>query len=359
MSDSSTAEHTHTPALGSQPARTRQTLGAVALIVAVGALLVAGWASWQLQQLQRLPDRINMDATRIAGLTRQVDILAAASSRQEQQLEDLATSLEDGLAILPELVTRIGQSEQALAGLAALDANSRSDWLKAEALYYLQIANTEALLAADPKVAATALQFADDRLRALDDPALAPVRAQLTTDLTTLRALPQVDHAGMAFRLQALADQAATWPLRSGAPESFTPAVRPTETVVGSLWQRMVAALKSAFASLVSIKQTRAPAATQLGAADRALLVATIKAELQLARVALVGNDARSFRQSLQQVSAQLRQYFDTQSAAVTAALATLDELQATELQGALPDISGALKLLQADVAASPAGEAR
>jgi uncharacterized protein HemX len=160
----------------------------------------------------------------------------------------------------------------------------------------------------------------------------------------------------MALRLQALASQADSWPFRSSAPERFAPAVGSPETQADlPPWDRFVATIKAVFASIVSVKQTGARPLAQLGAEERALIIAGLQAELTLARLALADNDAKTFRQSLLQAIAQVRQYFDPQAPAVKAALAAFAELEATELPGPLPDISGALTLLlsPADTASS------
>jgi len=315
-------------------------------------LLAAGWTIWQMLALPQLPARIGADSDRLVSLTRQADSLAAIGKRQEQQIADLAASLEDGLAVLPEMSNQIVQNEQRLANLPVLDSGTRNDWLKAEALNYLQIANAQATLAGNAQMAASALQFADEKLRDSNDPAMVPVRAQLAKDLNLLRALPQVDRAGMSFRLQALASQSGTWTFQGLAPDSVEQHVGNVELAPGqSVWQQVLAKVRAVFSSLIIIKKVDAPPAAQLGSAERAIILAEIRAELQLARLALAAGDAESFRQSLRQLSQRLKEYFDTDAAAVAAALKTLDELQATELPGALPDISGALSLLVADSA--------
>ena len=335
MNDSSNAEHTQQADSGSKPTVARQTLGALALIIALLALLAAGWANWQMQALRQLPARISADSDRIISLTRQADTLAAIGKKQEQQIADLATSLEDGLAVLPEMSNQILQNQQRLANLPVMDSGTRNDWLKTEAINYLQIANAQATLAGNAQMAASALQFADEKLRDTDDPAMAPVRAQLAKDLELLRALPQVDRAGISFRLQALADQSASWPFQGRAPDGVEQNISSVDVAPGqSVWQQLLTKLKAVFSSLVIIKKTDAPPIAQLGSVERALIVAELEAELQLARLALAAGDADGFRQSLLQLTRRLKEYFDTDAAPVAAALRTLEELQATELPG-------------------------
>lgn len=359
MNESGKTEQALQADSGSKPTAARQTMGALALIIALLALLAAGWAVWQMQALQQLPARISADSDRLVTLTRQADSLASISKRQEQQIADLAMSLEDGLAVLPEMSNQIRQTEQRVTNLPVMDSATRNDWLKKEALNYLQIANAQASLAGNAQMAASALQFADEKLRDTEDPAVEPVRAQLAKDIAVLQALPQVDRVGISFQLQALANQSASWPFQGNAPDSFKQDISNVDLAPGqSVWQQFLAKLKAVFSGLVIVRKTNAPPVAQLGAAERALIVAEVDAELQLARLALAASDAESFRQSLQQLSRMLKQFFDTDAAAVAAALGTLEELQATELPGSLPDVSGALTLLLSNSSnATPATE--
>ena len=100
------------------------------------------------------------------------------------------------------------------------------------------------------------------------------------------------------------------------------------------------------FNSIVSIKETDAPRSAQLGSAEEALIIEAVKAELQVARLALVAANTELFRQSLERVEEQLTGYFDTDIAAVAAARTTVAELLAVELPGELPDVSASLILL-------------
>ena len=111
-------------------------------------------------------------------------------------------------------------------------------------------------------------------------------------------------------------------------------------------WDRLVATFKAVLDSIISIKETDAPRVAQLGSAEEALIVEAVKAELQVARLALVSGNSALFSQSLDQVTEQINRYFDTDSAAIAAALETLQELQQLELPGDLPEVSGALTLL-------------
>ena len=331
----------------------------LALLVALLALTAAAWTGWQLLALQDVPSLISGDAGKIQDLSRRLDDLAQKSGRQQQLVDDLEDSLEAGLGAIPEISLRIDQSEKKIANIPGINPRIRSDWFKTEALYYLKIANAQASLTGNAQIAARALQLADDNLRDAGDPSLTPVRAQLSAELTALKSVPVVDRTGISLGLQSLAAQAGNWSFRNTAPSNYSPELTAAaETEAPGYWDRFVATLKTVFSSIVSVKETDARHAAQLSSAEEAMIVEVVRAELQLARLALISSNDELFGQSLGRVNEQIGEYFDGESAAVAAALATVVEMQALQLPGPLPDISGSLTLLRgsADGAANNTG---
>lgn len=93
-----------------------------------------------------------------------------------------------------------------------------------------------------------------------------------------------------------------------------------------------------------------------MSAAEESVLIRSLDIELQISRLALIRNEQDLYHQSLQAVIQRLEHYFDTESAEVIAALATVENAAAVELPDELPNISGSLALLLRlrDEAASP-----
>ena len=325
-------------------------LPGLAMFAAVLALAASGWVGWQLLALQDVPSRISGDAGKIQDLSRRLDTMAEQSNKQQQLISDLGTSLESGLGVIPELSLRLTQNENQLASIPGVNTRGRSDWFKTEAFYYLKIANAQASLTGNAQVAAIALQLADENMRDAGDPSLTPIRAQLSQELTALKALPVIDRTGISLILQAIAAQAGSWSFSNAAPDNFSPDIAgaTAATEATDYWSRFKATIKAVFASIVSVKETDASRAAQLSTAEETLIVEAVKAELQLARLALIGRNDELFRNSLARINEQINEYFDLDSAAVSSALETVAELQALELPGPLPDISGSLTLMRA-----------
>jgi len=252
-------------------------------------------------------------------------------------------------AIAIQHPTFLGTLEQ-VDTLTGTDREQRNRFLRAEALYYLRIANAQASLAGDAHVAVEALQLADAKLRETGDPQLDAVRARLAEDLTALRAVPQLDITGVAFRLQSLAGQVVDWPLRNPAPESFNTAkpevAASDESGATDAWARFKATVTGVFRTIVKVRENADRPEVQLSGTQHALVIESVRAELQLARLAYVTGEFALFEQALNNADAQIRGYFATDSGAVTAALEALAELTVLERPAAMPDVSGAASLL-------------
>jgi uroporphyrin-3 C-methyltransferase len=174
-----------------------------AVLLALAAILFAGWANWQVLSLQSLPARISGDEGRVSELTRRVELLAEDNKKQSQQTVGLEGSLADSLDVLADLQFRLEQLEARVSSMPGINQQTRADWLKTEAMYYMRIANAQVLLAGDAQVATSALKLADDKLREAGDPAVTKVRAKLSEEITLLESLPGVDRVGNCFRQQS------------------------------------------------------------------------------------------------------------------------------------------------------------
>jgi uroporphyrin-3 C-methyltransferase len=330
-----------------QPKAPVSKTGVFGLLVAILALAAAGWSGWQLNEMRNLPNAVNTATSDFRNLSRRLDQLREGLREQEDAIDDLEDTLASGLSAVSDLPLRVEQVEELVKSVPGVDSKQRSQWLRAEALYYLRIANAQAQLVGDAEVAASALTLADEKLLESGDPRMAAVREQISNELAALRAVPKLDREGISFRLQSLIGQTDEWPFREAMPTSFKPDPGVPEGEM-SFTDRILGTLKSVFDSIVSVKQIDGePLEQQLGVAERALIVENLRSELQVARLAFLANNPELFGQALQQSATQLRRYFDMDAESVTAALDMLAELGTTKFPGDIPDISASLALLQ------------
>lgn len=319
----------------------------VALVFAFVAVMVAGMLWWQYRQFYVSLDET--DAAAAESLTRVRAEQRALQDRLEDANDDVATlrqlnaSLSARLDALPGRFTTLEERLDVVQG-GSFDA--RGDLLRAEAEYYLTVANTELTLTRDFDSAVTALELADGRLAELGSPELAPVRDAIAGELLALRGMRLPDIEGIVFTLGRLATRAGELPLRADLPLNLageTDAALEAEPGLGRLWL----AVKGALLDLVRIERRDDPVPQALSAAERALARRQLELELELARVAALRADAQAFQSGLETASALLNRDFDTATANVEGALTLLGELRAFDIDPARPDISGSLRLLR------------
>ncbi len=153
------------------------------------------------------------------------------------------------------------------------------------------------------------------------------------------------DIEGVTLTLASLARVVETLPLRqvSGAGDAEDGEPDPDLSGVDRAW----ASVKGAVSGLVRISPPDQGAMPLLTPEAVYFLRTNLTLQLQAARLALLRGEQAVFQQSLDDASAWVREYFDTDSAQVTSALATIGEIRGGMVAVANPDISGSLRLLR------------
>jgi uroporphyrin-3 C-methyltransferase len=266
---------------------------------------------------------------------------AADADNLRDELDRLTTQVSRQGDEFPARITRLEETVDKIPGIAA---NVRSAWLRAEAEYFLRIANAQLSLAGNIGVAITALDLADEKLKALGDPALTKVRAKISDERAALSALPKPDTEGIVLKLGSLARSLDALPLARQVPDQFGNRRNTLETESGleRAWRVIVDALMN----IISVRRDDDTTAPLMSETDESMLIRSLDIELQIARLAVIRNQGQTYRHSLEAVLDRLDNYFDTNSSAVTAAHEIVTEMLQIELPETMPDISGSLALL-------------
>jgi uroporphyrin-3 C-methyltransferase len=328
-------------------------LAAMAATIALLALLASGFLWWQYRQFYLALNQVDAETAVALQRLRADERGALEQLRAIDEAVAAGRSRDDALsARLDALPGRLTDIERSISAVQGVSFDARQQWLRAEAGYYLGVANSELALAGRWDTAIAALELADGRLRELGNPALNPVRERIADELLALRAVRLPDAQGLNYSLARLAARIPELPLRDAVPAAYSGAgpAPDAEPGLARLW----ASIKAALATLISVQRQDAPVERALSAADRMLIQRQLGVELQLARAALLMADTDSFRQSLGVASDLLQRHFDGSSAAVESALALLGGMRELDIAPARPDISGSLNLLRS----LPAGDA-
>jgi len=323
----------------------------LALIAAAGTgyLVVHDWRARSgevraASTLADLSDRMASSGQALSGIDQQLTDLAATDARTSAELEALRTTLENRLRQLDTLPARLTSLEKSVASLQGISTDARNTLLLAEAEYYMQLANAQLQLAGNPKIAALALGMADDRIVQLADPALTEVRRALADELAALEVMEKPDIEGATLTLSSLAGVVASLPLRKAGGDNETAASDGEEL---SGFSRAWASVRRAAGRLVQVTPPDETALPLLTPDAEYFLRTNLTLQLQVARLALLRGEQAVFEQSLDDAESWLNTYFDTSSAQVRGARATLAEIRGSMVVVAPPDISESLRLLR------------
>lgn len=338
----------------------------LALLLALVSLAAGGYLWWTgrasgaaVAENAAAVDRLSGTLEDVQGSLRDLQArmgeLDAADADQGEKLAALEAELEEFRNRLGSVPGRLSSLESSMASLQGISAGARDAWLLAEAEYYLQLANAQLQLAGNPERALLALEFADQRIRQLADPALSGVRRALAQELRAVEAMEKPDIQGISMTLASLAETVESLPLASDAAEPEGSAKELPEEMSG--FDRALASVKAAFSDIVTVRRTD-EAVTPLMSPEAAyFLRANLALRLQTARLALLRGEQEIFEQSLADAAEWLRDYYAADSQAVASALETLSELSAAEFTVTAPDISESLRLLREFKQRNAAGE--
>ena len=323
----------------------------LALVAAAGAgyMVVQDWrargeAAASASSMNELRSRLATSSDAMQALDASLAQLASTDEQVASELRALRSDLEQRIQLLDSLPSRMSNIENSMAAVQGISTGARNTLLLAEAEYYMQLANAQLQLAGNPELAALALGMADDRIVQLADPALTEVRRALSDELAALDVMEKPDIEGATLTLSSLAGVVATLPLReAGGDEPDPAAADEAASGVDRAW----ASVKQAASGLVRVTPPDETAMPLLTPDAEYFLRTNLTLQLQVARLALLRGEQAVFEQSLADADHWLRDYFDTDSAQVRGARATLDEIRGSMMVVSPPDISGSLQLLR------------
>ena len=170
----------------------------LALLVAVLALLLAGWQWYETRQ--RLAANEQEMLERLAQ--------AAAASQEERgvqrQLREQIESLQGKLGAMEDKLHEYESQSATLQTLYENMSRGREESALIEVEHAVTLAGQQLQLAGNVPAAILALQSADARLARLDQGRFLPLRKALAKDLERLNALPLVDLPGISLRLEQI-----------------------------------------------------------------------------------------------------------------------------------------------------------
>ncbi|TNH84359.1 uroporphyrinogen-III C-methyltransferase [Aeromonas sobria] len=313
-----------TAVVNNSKSRSGTVLGGVAILLALGltgGLYLHGHQSAVAQQAE------------LAQLKQQ---LASALGKIDQ------TSSKDAeqLATLDQTQQRLQGEMQGLQN-RVLDLNDKrpNDWMLAESEYLVRMAGRKLWLEHDLISAITLLGNADERIRALNDPSLMPIRKALAEDITKLKGMPRIDREGLTLKLAALEDQIELLPLSTvSMPEAKLEADQAV-TANPDEWESNLKKNWVKFTeNFVTIRRRDGAVEALLSPQQEIFLRENLKTKLLQAQISVYREQQTLYEDSLDKAQRWLTQYFDTENSATRYMQGEIDKLKGEQIQIDYPE---------------------
>ncbi len=313
---------------------TRWALATVAIALAIAG--VAGWLDARRSAMSLRHD-----------VARELATANAASALAGARVSTLAAELRDAQAKLALLDTRQTEAQTQQAALENFYRDlspSRDELALTEVEQTLNLASQQLALAGNVQSALAALQLTDAKLARLDRPRFAPLRRALAADMDHLKAVPYVDVAGLAGKLDAAIAGVDALPLAHDerVPEPGTAPTTPPAPPA-TAWRQFWRDLWSDAKGMIRIETSDRAAAPLLLPSQQYFLRENLRLRLLSARNALLARNDASFRSDVKAADGWVRQFFDVRAKPVQALLASLAQLKATSMPATLPELTQSL----------------
>ncbi|MFM5583997.1 uroporphyrinogen-III C-methyltransferase [Aeromonas veronii] len=313
-----------TAAVNGSKSRSGAVLGGVAILLALGltgGLYLHGHKNAVAQQAE------------LAQLKQQ---LASALSKIDQ------TSSKDAeqLAALDQTQQRLQGEMQGLQN-RVLDLNDKrpNDWMLAESEYLVRMAGRKLWLEHDLVSAITLLGNADERIAALNDPSLMPIRKALAEDIAKLKGMPRIDREGLTLKLAALSDQIELLPLSTvSMPEAKAEPDQAVSTNPDEWESNLKKNWVKFTENFVTIRRRDGAVEALLSPQQEIFLRENLKTKLLQAQLSVYREQQALYEDSLDKAQRWLTQYFDTDNSATHYMQGELDKLKGEQIQISYPE---------------------
>jgi uroporphyrin-3 C-methyltransferase/uroporphyrinogen III methyltransferase/synthase len=339
--------------------------GPVRQLTAVVAVLAALLAA----QAWTTHSRLNSLRADMAKSLQKGNATASETAALARDVSEQSKELQVKVGVLESRQTQAQSQQLALEQMYQDLSKNRDEWALAEIEQVLSTASQQLQLAGNVQGALIALANADRSLSRSDKPQFINIRRAIAKDIEKLKALPAVDQAGVALRLDNAIAQVDTLPLLSdekpALPASAAPApvahpkargrqavaAEPAPMTVGerlaTTWRNWSHEMWDEIRQLVRVRSVDAPEALLLSPNQAYFLRENLKLRLLNARLALLSRNQATFIDDLNTAQQMLLKYFDTRARGTQAVQAALRQVQANNVAIDMPDLADSLNAVR------------
>ncbi|HAS8361557.1 TPA: heme biosynthesis operon protein HemX [Vibrio vulnificus] len=308
-----------------------QKLSILAIII---ALLGTGGVAFQLQQQN------SQYQAQIAALQNQLQQTQSAMSNELNQVKQETVAKATEVTHKAEVVLAQQQKSIESLQLAMADVKGRrpNDWLLAEADYLVKLAGRKLFLEHDVVSATSLMESADQRIAALNDPSLVPLRKAMAKDITDLKTIPLIDRDGLVLRLTALQQQVDQLPLANAIlPEAKTVEKQQVSDDINNWQNNLMASLKAFSENFITFRTRDGNVIPLLSPEQHFYLKENIKAKIETAIKAVYQEQGEVYTTSLTTAEAWSQAFFNQDNNTVKEFTQSLKQLSEQKIQVQYP----------------------
>jgi uroporphyrin-3 C-methyltransferase len=312
--------------------------------------------------------RINSLRQDMARSLQKGNAVNAETAALARDVADQSKELQIKVGVLESRQSEAQSQQVALEQLYKDLSQNRDEWALSEIEQVLATASQQLQLAGNVQGALIALQNADRAVSSSNAPQFLTIRRAIAADIDKLKALPAVDLAGVALRLDNVIVQVETLPMladekpllpvapvrttrrleaAAATAKTVTPAVPPESLGVGQrllqTWSMWSQEMWDDVRQLIRVRSVDDPEALMLSPSESFFVRENLKLRLLNARLALLSRNEATFRDDLTTAQTMLAKYFDTRARTTQSAQAALRQVQANDLTIELPTLAESL----------------
>lgn len=320
-------------------------------------------------------NRINALRQDMARSLQKGNAVNAETAALARDVADQSKELQIKVGVLESRQSEAQSQQVALEQLYKDLSQNRDEWALTEIEQVLSTASQQLQLAGNVQGALIALQNADRAVSRSDTPQFLTIRRAIAGDIEKLKALPAVDLAGVAVRLDHVIGQVDSLPMLSNEkpllPVAPVRAARKGEAAVSAagaganaagadaaqplgVGQRMLQTwtlwsqeMWDDVRQLIRVRSVESPEALMLSPSESFFVRENLKLRLLNARLALLSRNEATFRDDLATAQAMLLKYFDTRARVTQSSQAALRQVQANNLTIEMPTLADSLNAVR------------
>ncbi|WP_367987581.1 uroporphyrinogen-III C-methyltransferase [Vibrio sp. NTOU-M3] len=306
-------------------------LGVLAIVLSIA---FGGGLTYYMQQ---------KDAQYQAQITALESRLQQANSAIEQSLDTTKqAAVKKATEIVHRAETVIAQQQKSIESLqlAITDIKGRrpNDWLLAEADYLVKLAGRKLFLEHDAVSATKLMESADQRIAALNDPSLVPLRKAMANDIVKLKGIPLIDRDGLVLRISAMQQQVDKLPLANALlPEAQQEEAEVVSQDINDWKDNLMTSLKDFTENFITFRTRDGNVIPLLSPQQHFYLKENIKAKLETAIKSVYVEQQEIYTTALTTANKWSKSFFNQDDSNVKEFNASLELLSKQKVQVEYP----------------------